>query len=142
MGESAAIDPAIRSQPAAEAPDAAQHAKAAAFSAQVAVRAAAALARGDVQHAGHGMRAVQRRTRPSQNFDSVDIDDIHRLVEGGSVTLPGSSVAKAQAVDQHRRVVIAHAASLDGREAARSAQLLNPHSGDAANGLAKRELVA
>ena len=65
VGEPAAIDQAVRSQPATEAPDAAQHAEAATFGAQVGMRSASALPRGDVQHARHGMGAVKRRPRPA-----------------------------------------------------------------------------
>ncbi|KAG0941779.1 hypothetical protein G6F31_014969 [Rhizopus arrhizus] len=70
----------------------------------------------DVDHAAHGVGAIQRRHRPAHHFDALDLvrrNPVQVLASEVGAVVGRGRAAHALAVHQHQRVVGRHAAQLD-----------------------------
>ena len=129
MRNSAAIDKLVESAEAASnTGHAASESQPSAFGGNLAMRAAPALAADDVDYPSHGVRPVKRRAGTPQKLDPVAVDDQHVLIEGCGGSLGPGGVTEPQAIDQQRRVVVAHPASLYRGQTPRAAVLPHAHA--------------
>ncbi|MNS56216.1 hypothetical protein D3C72_890690 [compost metagenome] len=68
----------------------------------------------DVDHAGHGVRAVNRRSAVAQDFDAVDHGGRQDVQVGRADRTARAGRRDATAVQQHQGAARAHAAQADG----------------------------
>ncbi len=95
-----------------------------------AMRRLTALAGDDVDDAAHRVRAVERRLRPAQHLDALDVD-------GGEIAeieraVGRRRIADAHAVDQHQGLAGVGAAQADLGHGADAAGFVDVEAGDAA----------
>src|SRR5262245_36718958 len=112
MRNTDAVCNAVIPQPACNLGAPAEKPERSALGQQAATCSAAAFIGQDVYNASDSVRAIQRRTRPTQHFQPVDIGNDEVADQARCIALWRSHITQALPIDQNSGVLISEATGL------------------------------